>query len=106
MRRFHPEPLAVRARRRVLAPPQGSRPDRTCRGERHRDRAPQPDHAGTASRTGSAAGAGVADAVRCALKRRRSSALPTTLMLEKTIARLAMTGFRSPIAASGMAARL
>ena len=45
-------------------------------------------------------------ALRCALKRRRRSALETTEMLEKTIARLAMTGLSRPIAASGMAATL
>ena len=44
--------------------------------------------------------------LRCALKRRRRSALETTEMLEKTIARLAMTGLSRPMAASGMAATL
>jgi hypothetical protein len=43
---------------------------------------------------------------RRALKRRSRSALETTERLEKTIARLAMTGLSSPIAASGMTARL
>ena len=43
---------------------------------------------------------------RCALKRRRRNALETTEMLEKTIARLAITGLSSPIAASGIAATL
>ena len=40
------------------------------------------------------------------LKRRRRSALATTEMLERTIARPAMTGLSSPIAASGIAATL
>ena len=44
--------------------------------------------------------------VRCARKRRRRSALATTEMLEKTIARLAMTGLSRPMEASGMAATL
>ena len=48
----------------------------------------------------------LAPALRCAWKRRRRSALETTEMLEKTIARLAITGLSRPIAASGMAARL
>jgi hypothetical protein len=39
-------------------------------------------------------------------KRRRRSALVTTEMLENTIARLAITGFSRPMAASGTAARL
>ena len=43
---------------------------------------------------------------RWAWKRRSRSALPTTETLENTIARLATTGLRSPIAASGMAAML
>jgi signal transduction histidine kinase len=43
---------------------------------------------------------------RRAVKRRRRSALPTTEMLESTMARLATTGLSSPVIASGMAATL
>src|SRR4051812_519671 len=39
-------------------------------------------------------------------KRRRRRALPTTERLERTIARLAMTGLSRPKAASGIAASL
>jgi hypothetical protein len=44
--------------------------------------------------------------LRRASKRRSRSALLTTEMLEKTIARLATTGLSRPIAASGIAATL
>ena len=77
----------------------GLRQSHRPRRQHRRDRLPDPPPRPTAVGAHRAPG-------RCALKRRRRSALETTEMLEKTIARLAMTGLSRPIAASGIAATL